>query len=135
MHYAQRVILGLAIIFASFILLWFASPDRTGIADPSPVVGLVFVAIFAVGFIVGSMGLLGMKDDYPALLSGLVLYFIVGALVALLLYMAAGGIGPNALADWGDPNFWIHWIRVGATWPLVLVQRADLFGYAVLDLT
>ena len=135
MHYTQRVILGTVIIVSSFVLLWFASPARSGTANPSPTIGIVFVVLFAIGFIFAAAGLMGMKDDYPALLSGLVLYFIVGGLIAIVQYINGTGISSNSLVDWGDASFWIHWIRVAATWPLVLVQRADLFGYGLLDLT
>jgi hypothetical protein len=132
-HYAQRIVLGLVVILASFVVLWFGSPDRMGFANPSPAFALAFVIVFAIGFILASMGVLGMKDDYPALLSGLVLYFIVGAMVAIVIYMGGTDIGSQSLVDWGDPSFWVHWIRVGGTWPLVLVQKADLFGWALLN--
>jgi hypothetical protein len=132
MHYMQRIVLGLAIILASFVVLWFGSPDRLGAVETSSAYGLAYVIIFAIGFILAAMGLMGMEDDYPALLSGLVLYFIVGAVIAIVIYFGQNaGFGATSLEDAGTSGFWFYWLRVAATWPLELVQRAGLFGYAV----
>lgn len=129
-RYMQRVVLGLVIILASFVVLWFGSPDRIGNVETASTFGLAYVILFAIGFIVASMGLLGAADDYPALLSGLVLYFIVGAVIAIVIYFGQGaGFGATSLEDAGTSGFWFYWLRVAATWPLELVQRAGLFGY------
>jgi len=128
MRYAQRLILGIALIVVSLIILWFGSPSRTGL-DPSPTLAVVFSVVFAIGFIVGAMGLMGMEKDYPALLSGLVLYFIVGGLIAVFTYVNSSRLGLNTLDEAGTTSFWVYWIRFAALWPLEVVRALGVLGY------
>ena len=95
---------------------------------------LLFTLLFAIGFIVGAMGLMGSESDYPSLLSGLVLYCIVGALIAVYLYTNSTQVGRISLEDADDPTFWTYWMRVAATWPLEIVRRFDLLGYGSLQM-
>jgi len=127
MRYAQRMLIGLALILVGLGLLVLGSPDRTGQLDANPAFVYGFVFCFALGFIICSMGLLGAKDDYPGLLSSFVLYFIVGALIAVFLYVKREGQWTLAEAD--DPNFWAFWLRRMALWPLELVRLTGFLGY------
>jgi hypothetical protein len=129
MNFLQRFLLGLVFMLLAFLILWWGSPVRTQQALPEPTYALVFVLIFAIGFIVASMAVLGMKSDYPGFLSGVVLYFMVGALVSVVLYVTSTEVGRISLEDSANPDFWMHWVRVSATWPLEFVQRAGLWGY------
>jgi len=129
MKFAERVILGLFIILVGVASLWYGSPARTGASEPIPAFAYTFVFLFAIGFIIGAMGLMGAEHDYPALLSGLVLYFVVGALVAVFMAVGGSTLDGYTLEDAGEPTFWIRWIRVAAIWPLELVRRAGVFGY------
>lgn len=133
MRYVQRVGLGIVLIVISFVVLWLGSPDRTG-ADPNSASALLFVGLFAIGFIVGAMGLMGSESDYPSLLSGLVLYLIVGALIAVYLYTSSTQVGRISLQDADDPTFWTYWLRVAVTWPLEIVRKLDLWGWGSLIL-
>jgi len=127
-RYVQKIVLGLLLIAIAFICLWYGSPVRTGDALQPFVWG--FIGLFAVGFIFLSMGLMGAEDDYPALLSGFVLYFIVGALIAVILYIRGGDLSPVTLGDVDSADFWRHWLRVAATWPFELIARAGILGFA-----
>jgi hypothetical protein len=129
MRYADRLLIGMFLILCGVAALWYGSPARTGAGEPIAAFAYAFVFLFALGFVIFSMALLGSEDDYPAFLSGLVLYFIVGALVAVFLYVTRRDIGFFTLDDAADPRFWAYWFRVGATWPLELVIRAELLGY------
>jgi hypothetical protein len=133
MHFINRFLLGLFFILVSLLLLWLGSAARTGEPFASALFGYAFAVVFAVGFIVAAMGLLGAKDDYPALLSGLVLYFIVGGLIAVFLYVSQRGVDRFTLDDAARPGFWAHWTRSAALWPLELVQQADLLGYSQME--
>ncbi len=129
MRYFDRILIGLLLIMAAFLVLWYGSPYRTGNYDPSPAFGWGFLMLFAIGFIVGTMGLLGQADDYPALLSGLVLYLIVGGVIAVFIFAQGDRLSSWTLEDARYGAFWAHWFRVAATWPLELVQRATFLGY------
>lgn len=133
MRYMNRVLLGLILILTSLVVLWLGSPDRTGELFANPVFGYAFLVLFALGFIIGAMGLLGAEDDYPALLSGLVLYFIAGGLIAVFLYVSQRGVDRFTLDDAAQSGFWAHWVRVAAMWPLELVQQADVLGYGQME--
>lgn len=132
MSVAQRLLLGLALMLASFLILWWGSPLRTGAGRPELVYGLTFTVVFGLGFILAAMAALGMKNDYPGFLSGVVLYFMVGALLSVVLYAGGTEIGRISLEDAAHPEFWTSWVRVTATWPLELVRRAELFDYHLL---
>jgi hypothetical protein len=110
------------------VVLWYGSPARNPLAETDMLYPAVFVLLFAIGFIVGAMGLMGAEKDYPALLSGLVLYFIVGVLIAVIVYVRHEGIGGWTLRDADDPTFWIHTGQVVAGWPYELVRMAGIFG-------
>ncbi len=127
MEYAQRILVGLVLILLGFGVLFWGSPDRTG-AIANPVYAYAFVLLFALGFIVLAMGLLALQG-YPGLLSSTVLYFIVGALVAVIRYVMYEGT--FSLGDAGDPTFWLLWLQRMAIWPLEIVRLTGLFGYAV----
>ena len=132
MHHTERILLGLLLIIIGLIALWYGSPARTGEAEPVPVLTWTFVMFFALGFIIGSMGLLGSEDDYPAFVSGLVLYFIVGALIAVFLYVRGYGIGEWTVYDADQPDFWVSWIKLATLWPLELVRASGLLGYDLM---
>ena len=127
MRYMERMLIGVGLIILSFGLLYLGSPVRTGRLEANPGFVYGFCLLFALGFIIGSMGLLAAKDDYPGLLSGLVLYFIVGALIAVLLYVRKEG--DWTLDEAGDPGFWAFWLRRMALWPLELVRLGGLLGH------
>jgi hypothetical protein len=128
----DRILFGLVIILLSVIVLWYGSPARTGAGEAITATVWGFSILFALGFIITSMGLMGAETDYPAFVSGLVLYFIVGALVAVFLYVRMEGIGEWTLYDADTPGFWAHWVRVAATWPLELVRTSGLLGYDLM---
>jgi hypothetical protein len=130
--YGQKILIGLVLIVAAFVLLWWGSPDRTG-GEPPPAAVWGFCLLFALGFIIGSMGLMGAERDYPALVSGLVLYFIVGALVAVILYVSRNQLGMVTLGDVDSSAFWMYWLKVMALWPYELLARAGFMGYSLLD--
>ena len=127
MRYLDRMLIGLGLIILAFGALYLGSPLRTGQADANPGFAYGFCLLFALGYIIGAMGLLGSKDDYPGLLSGLVLYFMVGALITGFLYVKKEGHWTLAEAD--DPQFWIFWLRRMALWPLELIRMTGLLGY------
>ena len=127
MRYLERMLIGLVLVILGFGALYLGSPLRTGQVDVNPVFVYGFSLLFALGFIIGVMGLLGSKEDYPGLLSGMVLYFIVGALIAVILYVKKEGRWSLAEAD--NPQFWIFWVRRMALWPLELVRLTGLLGY------
>ncbi len=127
MRHVDRIMIGLLFMFASVFVLWYGSPARTGVADPLYSYG--FVLLFAVGFMIGSMGLMGASDDYPALLSGFVLYFMVGALIAVFMYVSGNGVGRWTLDDADSSAFWAHWMKFVAFWPLRVVGLLDFMGY------
>ena len=134
MLYVKRLLIGLVFVFCSLVALWIGSPARTGAGEPSLVAALAFVFLFALGFIFVAMGFLGIKDDYPGMLSGLVLYFMVGALISVFLYVRSTPMGPLTLEDAAKGAFWLKWARVTAMWPLELVQRAEILDYHLLRL-
>jgi hypothetical protein len=129
---AQRLLVGLILMIASFFLLWWGSPVQTGTGHPELVFGLAFNLVFALGFILASMALLGLKNDYPGFLSGVVFYFMVGALISVALYVSGTQVGPISLEDAAHPEFWLSWIRVTALWPLELVRQAGIMDYQLL---
>lgn len=130
MRYFSRVLLGLLLIAGSFGLLYYGSPARTPGTHPADSYIYGFLGLFAVGFILISMGLLGAEDDYPALLSGFVLYFMLGGLIAVFIYVSSGSISGYSLADAGDAGFWGNAGKVAARWPYEMVVRAGVFGYS-----
>lgn len=130
--YGTKILVGLVLIVLAFVSLWLGSPTRTG-TDPNMAYAWVFTGLFALGFIIGSMGLMGAERDYPALISGLVLYFIVGALVAVFLYVTKTGVSSYTITDADTPGFWAHWLKVMAMWPYELVSRAGLMGFTATD--
>jgi hypothetical protein len=132
MTYAQRFLFGLVLMLASFLILWWGSPLRTGAGRPELLYALAFNFVFALGFILAATAALGMKADYPGFLSGVVLYFMVGALVSVMLYVSGTQVGPISLEDAAHSEFWMQWVRVTALWPLELVQRAELMDYHLL---
>ena len=75
------------------------------------------------------MALMGAEHDYPALLSGFVLYFIVGALIAVFAYVGGHGVGPWTLEEANSSSFWAHWMKVAAFWPLRVVGMLGFMGY------
>jgi hypothetical protein len=131
--FAQKIVIGLVLILAAFVVLWWGSPNRTG-AEAAPAVVWTFSLLFALGFIVGSMGLMGAEKDYPAFVSGLVLYFIVGALVSVFLYVSRNQIGMITITDADSADFWVYWLKVTALWPYHLLAQAGVLGYSLLDL-
>ncbi len=132
MRPAERILLGLALIMLGLVVLWYGSPARTGAGEPIAAAAWAFSILFALGFIVGSMGLMGAESDYPAFVSGLVLYLIVGALVAVFLYVHSEGIGDWSLYDADTPGFWANWVKVAIAWPLELIKTAGVLGYDIM---
>lgn len=133
MNVPQRLLLGLILIAASFALLWWGSPLRAGAGQPEPIFAIAYVVVFGLGFVVAAMAILGMKADYPGFLSGVVLYFMVGAMVSVVLYVTGTEVGRISLEDAAHAEFWTSWVRVAATWPLEFVRRAELWGYEMLQ--
>ena len=131
MRYLDRMLIGLGLIILAFGALYLGSPLRTGQADANPGFAYGFCLLFALGFIIGAMGLLGSKDDYPGLLSGLVLYFMVGALITVFLYVKKEGHWTLAEAD--DPQFWIFWLRRMALWLSLIHISGDGIQQGVTD--
>ena len=129
MNYRDRALVGLLLLLASVGVLIYGSPDRLGI-DATPVgIVLGFVALFALGFIIFSMAILGTEDAYPAFLSGFVLYFIVGCLFGVFSYVSGSSLVGYSLQDVGNSAFWIEFGRFAALWPLKLVQTLQLLGW------
>ena len=126
--YGKMILAGLFLVVLAFVCLWFGSPARTG-GMPVPIFAWTFSVLFAIGFILGAMGLIGADVGYPAFVSGLVLYFIVGALVAVFMYVTRNQIGMGTISDADTAGFWAHWIRIMAMWPYELITRAGVMGY------
>ncbi len=129
MRYMDRILIGIILILLGFLLLWYGSPARSPAAEPNPIFAWAFVLFFALGFIIGSMALLGSEDQYPAFLSGMVLYFIIGGLIAVILYVTGNGIGGWTLYDADNPGFWAAWGRLIVAWPLELIRSVGVLGY------
>jgi hypothetical protein len=129
MNYRDRALVGLLLLLASVGLLWFGSPDRIGLDATPPGVIIGFVGLFALGFIIFSMAILGTEDAYPAFLSGLVLYFLVGALFSVFSYFSGSNLVGYSLQDVGNRFFWIEFGRFTALWPLKLVQTLQILGW------
>lgn len=129
-----RALSGLILILISFLLLWWGSPNRTGALQVEPAWAYGFLLCFALGFVLFSMAALGTEGAYPALLSGVVLYFIVGALVAVFVYVRGTGLSPYSLNDAGSSAFWIETLRLAALWPLALVKQLNAFGWGMAPL-
>lgn len=127
MSYQLRALLGFCLILFSGFILWFGSPDR--VVTPDRRMETAFLFTFAIGFILFSMGVLASKDPYSAMLSGFVLYFIVGGLFTLFLYLDGSGLMQYTLSEAGEPHFWREAARVSSRWPLFLVRWAELFGW------
>jgi hypothetical protein len=127
MRYTNRILIGIILMFIAIGCLWWGSPTRNGSIQPVLTMMYAFVVFFALGFIFAAMGLLGMEDDYPGFLSAFVLYFIIGALIAVMLYV--NGRGQWSLAEAESPTFWAYWIRIMAMWPLELVKMMGWLGY------
>jgi hypothetical protein len=134
MTYQARAVFGLLLIAISLIVLWWGSPDRTATIETYPQYAYAFLGLFAVGFILTSMAVLGTEGAYPALLSGFVLYFIVGALLTVFVYVKGDGLAGYGLGQVGSPTFWRTAGKLAALWPLHLVQEADLFGWEYVEL-
>ncbi len=129
MGYRDRALVGLILIFASIFILYWGSPARTGISAPDKIWPLGFVGVFALGFTLFSMGILGHEDAYTALMSGFVLYLIVGAVITLTLYITNNGIHQYSLEDAANPAFWGEAIRLSILWPLSVVQLTNFLGW------
>lgn len=127
MRYITRMLVGLILAAGGFVLLWYGSPDRIG-GNGDPRLMYAFVLLFAIGFMIGTMGLLGAESDYPALLSSFVLYVMVGALVAIFHYSSTGNFAGYTLDQIGDPAFWFTALRYAFLWPLEVVATFGLFG-------
>ncbi len=127
MRYLDRLLIGIVFILISFGVLWFGSPFRTGTYQVEPMVVTAYVFLFALGFVFVSMGVLAMEDGYPAFLSGLVLYFMIGGLISIILYVnREGGF---TLTEAGDPLFWSYWIKRMVMWPMHVVEMTGMLGY------
>ena len=127
MRYLNRILIGLLLIASSIGVLYWGSPARSGMMDPHPKLSLLFVVLFALGFIFMAMGALGMKDDYPGFASGLVLYFMVGGLIAIVF--ATDESNTWRLEDASDPAFWAYWVQIAAQWPILVAKKFNLLGY------
>ena len=101
---------------------------RTG-QEGVQAVAWIFSMLFAVGFAFGTMGLIGYDREYQALLSGLVLYFIIGALVAVFYYTSGTQVGAISITDADSFTFWTYWMRFLATWPFQIVVKTGFLGY------
>jgi hypothetical protein len=133
-RHLDRVLIGLLLIFLGVGVLYWGSPARLATTSPDPLYAYGFLVLFGLGFAIGSMGLLGAESDYPAFLSGFVLYFIVGGFIAVVQYVQGEGVGQWTLQDADSSGFWAYNLRLMATWPLQIVMRLRLMGWNYLDL-
>lgn len=129
MSYQGRAIIGLLLLFASFGILFYGSPARTGISAPDPIWPYSFVGVFALGFTLFTMGILGHQDAYTAFVSGFVLYLLIGGVITMTLYVTNRGVLMYSLEDAANPAFWGEAMRVSILWPLTLVQLTGFFGW------
>lgn len=127
MRHLDRLLIGIILIIGAFACLWWGSPARTGTFEPQVGLTYLYLVLFAVGFIFVAVGLMGGEHDYSSLMSGLVLYFMIGLLIAAILYVRREGQWSLAEAD--NPAFWTQWLRIAATWPLQLVKLTGILGY------
>lgn len=134
MSYQARAASGMILIAASLLALWWGSPDHMPTLETHPEYAYAFLGLFAVGFILFSMAALGTQGAYPALLSGFVLYFMVGGLLTVYVYVAGDGISGYSLGHVGGASFWRTAAKLAALWPLHLVQKAGLFGWDMVSL-
>ncbi|MCC7020014.1 MAG: hypothetical protein IT332_09685 [Ardenticatenales bacterium] len=133
MSYQSRAIVGLLLIFASFGILFYISPARTGISAPEDVWVYGFIGLFALGFMLFSMGILGHQDAYTAFVSGFVLYLLVGGAITLTLYITGNGIHQYSLEDAANPAFWGEAMRLSILWPLTIVQLTGFWGWEAFN--
>ena len=128
MEYLQRILVGLILMILGFAALYLGSPMQTGYGEPNMAYAYAYVLLFALGFMLLAMGLLALQG-YPGMLSSFVLYFIVGALVALIRYVMYEG--EFSLVDAGDPVFWMQMLKRMALWPLEIVRMSGIFEYRI----
>lgn len=129
MSYRDRALVGLMLIFISIFILYYGSPMRTGVSMPDERWAYSFLGVFTLGFTLFTMGVLGHQDAYTAFVSGFVLYLLVGGVITLTLYVTQNGIHTYTLDDAGEAAFWFEFMRLTITWPLRLVQLANLMGW------
>ena len=122
-----RILTGILFILASVAALWYGSPSRQLHGDTRYL--YAFLLIFALGFVLFSMGILGTEGAYPALLSGFVLYFIVGGMITVLIYVTGSGLAQYTLTEAGEPYFWREAARLSAMWPIYIVQTLKIFQW------
>lgn len=134
MSYQIRAATGLILIAASLTALWWGSPNRMPTIETHPEYAYAFLGLFAIGFILFSMAALGTQGAYPALLSGFVLYFMIGGLLSVYVYISGDGIAGYSLGQVGGSAFWRTAAKLAATWPLHLVQKIGLFGWDKIGL-
>lgn len=127
MSFQIRILTGLILIITSVALLWYGSPARLLQGDTRFAYG--FLMVFAIGFVLFSMGILGTQGAYPALLSGFVLYFIVGGLITVFIYLTGSGLTQYSLSEAGNPLFWREASRLAALWPIYIVQTLGIFQW------
>lgn len=127
MSFQIRILSGIVLLLISVFVLWFGSPARMLHGDRR--FAFAFLLIFAIGFVLFSMGILGTEGTYPALLSGFVLYFIVGGLITVFIYLTGSGLAQYSLTEAGEPYFWRESARLSALWPLYIVQTLGIFQW------
>jgi hypothetical protein len=135
MRHLDRILIGFLLVLVSGFVLWYGSPLRRPLAPPDTLYPAAFVTLFALGFIVAGVGLLGFESDYPAFLSTSVLYFLVGGLLAVVIFIRQEGVGLYTLDDANTAGFWTHWVRIAVMWPFELVRMADFLSYGDVRLS
>lgn len=133
MKYRDRTLFGFLLILVSIAVLYWGSPMRTGSSTQEPVYAYTFIGLFALGFSIFTMGVLGHEDAYTAFISGFVLYVLVGFVITLILYITNNGIHQYALEDVGSSAFWNEFGRLTITWPLRLVQLSGFLGWTAAE--
>lgn len=127
MSFQVRILTGLILLITSGAVLWYGSPARLLHGDAR--FAYAFLLLFAIGFMLFSMGILGTEGAYPALLSGFVLYFIVGGLITVFIYLTGSGLAQYTLSEAGNPLFWREAARLSALWPIYIVQTLGIFEW------
>lgn len=127
MSFQVRILTGLILLLTSVFALWYGSPARLLEGDTR--FAYAFLLLFAIGFVLFSMGVMGTEGAYPALLSGFVLYFIVGGLITVFIYLTGSGLTQYTLSEAGNPLFWREAARLSALWPIYIVQTLGIFQW------
>jgi hypothetical protein len=121
------MLLGLIFIGGSILVLWFVSPVKTGRASVEPALVGLFVAGFALGFVLFVVGALGYQSDYPAFVSAGVLYAVLGGLYATWRYVEEGRVRAGMLAEMESASFWTGFFTRVLAWPYEILAQLEVW--------